>query len=211
MLNKLLITIFLLFSCLEAREVSAFGAGDISSPTPYGLTSAEKHILKNKNKLESFDTNVKGVKNSIEMVSERIDGLESIIDGDSKKLHDTVIHLNKLIKQYNLDIEKITTSNDNIKLVIEKLVEDQSIIIQNQESLKQDFLILKKSHDNLTKLTNNINSTYISQKELKSNMSQFVTKKEFDKLISLLDKKSKTSSKVSKSKKTNDDRSKKII
>jgi TolA-binding protein len=164
------------FCFLQGAEVSAFGAGDLNSPTPYGLTSAEKHILTNKTKLDKFG-------NSVNSISERIEAIESIIEGDSKKLHDTKIKVNNLEQN---DIK-------NIKLAIEKLVEDQVQIIENQEKLKQSI-------DSLTKLLNSINSAYVSQNELKSNMSQFVTKKEFDKLISVLDKGGVKTASSSKSK-----------
>lgn len=208
MINKLLITFLMITSFVSAKEVSAFGAGDISSPNPYGLTSTEKHILHNKNKLDKFDTSVKTVRTTIESLSERIDGLESILEGDSKKLHDNVNNLNQVIQTTTLHSRQLEQSKtdtvqlridiDNIKLVIEKLLEDQQVIIQNEEGLKKDLSTLKKHQDSLTKLVNSINSVYVSQNELKSNMSQFVTKQQFDKLVSLIEKKKKKSSSKSK-------------
>jgi TolA-binding protein len=189
MINKLLLTLIILASSIIAKEISAFSAGDISSSNPYGLTSAEKHILNNKKKLDKFDTNVKVVKNSMDMLSERIDGIESILDGDSKKLHDTTNKLKTIIVNYDNDIKVLSASNDNLKKLIEKLLEDQVILIQNEENIKNNLKTLKKSQDNLIKLVNKINSVYISSNELKSNMSQFVTKKEFNKLLKLLDTK----------------------
>lgn len=38
---------------LSAAEPSAFGAGNLDNPEPYGLTSNEKVILQNKNKLQT--------------------------------------------------------------------------------------------------------------------------------------------------------------
>ena len=38
---------------LISAEPSAFGAGDLSNSEPYGLTSSEKVILQNKDKLRS--------------------------------------------------------------------------------------------------------------------------------------------------------------
>jgi len=204
MIYNLVAFLFVLASSLDAGEVSAFGAGDISSPNPYGLTSAEKHILTNKKKLDKFDTNVKGVKSNIDMISERIDGLESILEGDSQKLYKTTNSLVKINNSIELNTKNITQldqSNINIKLVIEKLIEDQLNIIANQDVIKQNIKQLKTTQDSLTKSVNKINLAYVSEKELKSNMSQFVTKQEFDKLVSLIDKKSKTNkAKVSKSK-----------
>ena len=157
---------------MYAQEISVFGAGDLTSSTPYGLTSAEEHILKNKNKLDSFDTNVKGVKSSVDMLSERIDGLESIFEGDSKKLHSTTNKLTKFLVTQESNTLLVNNNQEqlqNNKEVIEQIVNEQSQLILNQENLK-------KSIDNLTILVNKINSVYVSQNELKSNMKQFITK-----------------------------------
>jgi hypothetical protein len=40
-------------AALGAAEPSAFGAGNLDSPAPYGLTPSEKHILKNKEMLDT--------------------------------------------------------------------------------------------------------------------------------------------------------------
>ena len=205
MFNKLITFLILSITTLFAQEVSAFGAGNLSSSAPYGLTSAEQHILKNKNMLDNFDTNVKSVKSSLDMLSERIDGLESIFEGDSRKLHSTTNKLTKFLEIQTSNTSQIktnTTQLDNTKEVIEQIVNEQSQLILNQENFKNNIDILKKSIDSLTVLVNKINSVYVSQNELESNMKQFVTQKEFDKLILLLDRKGKALKKSSKSDKS---------
>ncbi len=50
---------FLLLSTIAiSEEISVFGAGNLDSNKPYGLTTTEKYILKNKNDLNTIDTNV---------------------------------------------------------------------------------------------------------------------------------------------------------
>jgi peptidoglycan hydrolase CwlO-like protein len=91
---------FLLLSTIAiSEEVSVFGAGNLDSNKPYGLSTTEKHILKNKSELSSIDTKVKDVKDTIESVSQRIDGLESIYEGDSRKINDAVLKINDLVKK----------------------------------------------------------------------------------------------------------------
>jgi tetratricopeptide (TPR) repeat protein len=194
MQNRFFIILLIFASSFEAKEVSAFGAGDILLSTPYGLTSTEKFVLKNKNKLDKFDINVKGVKNSLNMLSERIDGIEYVIESDSKKLHTTFNNLNELSNKYDLNLQRFDESEKNIKIIIEHLLEEQSIILQNQNNFKNEI-------DRLTKLINTINTTYVSDNELKSNMSQFITRNEFNKLITLLDKR-QSKLKIEKSTKT---------
>jgi hypothetical protein len=43
---KFILICFLSIVTLDAEEISAFGAGDLSSPNPYGLTSVEESVLR---------------------------------------------------------------------------------------------------------------------------------------------------------------------
>jgi len=48
-MNKYLLPLLVVTSLTVAEEVSVYGAGG-SSDSPYGLSSSEKHILKNPDK-----------------------------------------------------------------------------------------------------------------------------------------------------------------
>lgn len=176
---KHLISYLLLCTLAVANEVSVFGAGNLDSSKPYGLTSAEKHILKNKNELSTIDTKVKTVKTTLETLSQRIDGLESIYEGDSKKLNEAVLELNTLVKNDELKATEI----ENIKKVSSQLLTIQE---ENRKNNEKNLETLKEAMEKLTKLVNSINESYVSEKELKNNMSQFVTVKEFEALKKLL-------------------------
>lgn len=189
---------FLLLSTIAiSEEISVFGAGNLDSNKPYGLTTTEKYILKNKNELNTIDTKVKDVKTTIESVNQRIDGLESIYEGDSKKLNDAVLQLNDLTKKSEIN----STEIEKIKTVTAQILQIQE---ENNTNNNKNFENLKLAITKLEKLINAINSSYISEKEFKSNMEQFVTKEEFDKLKKLVIKEepsqnlSKESSQLSK-------------
>lgn len=189
---------FLLLSTIAiSEEISVFGAGNLDSNKPYGLTTTEKYILKNKNELNTIDTKVKDVKTTIESVNQRIDGLESIYEGDSKKLNDAVLQLNDLTKKSEINSIEI----EKIKTVTAQILQIQE---ENNTNNNKNFENLKLAIAKLEKLINAINSSYISEKEFKSNMEQFVTKEEFDKLKKLVIKEepsqnlSKESSQLSK-------------
>lgn len=171
---------FLLLSTIAiSEEISVFGAGNLDSNKPYGLTTTEKYILKNKNELNTIDTKVKDVKTTIESVNQRIDGLESIYEGDSKKLNDAVLQLNDLTKKSEINSIEI----EKIKTVTAQILQIQE---ENNTNNNKNFENLKLAIAKLEKLINAINSSYISEKEFKSNMEQFVTKEEFDKLKKLV-------------------------
>lgn len=200
--NLLLASIFISSTLIvNANEVSVFGAGDLDSKNPYGLNSAEKNILKNKKTLGSIDSKVKDVKYTVKSLSERIDGLESIYEGDSQKLNKTVIKLNEIIKQ----LEENSSLAEKNKTDIEALKTVSSQILTMQEEVssqnKKNINSLKEAISKLTNSVNKLNKTYISEKEFKSNMNQFVTKAEFEALKNSLDV--KTSSKNTSKKKSN--------
>ena len=195
-MRKFLIFIALLASNTWAAEVSVFGAGDLNSPNPYGLTKTEKHILKNKKELGSIDTKVKSVKTTVETINERIDGLESIYEGDSQKLNSSVHKLNQLLQDFELNQNQTNENKDEIAQL--KEVSKQILTMQEEitKENKQNLSNLKKALAKLTKTINSINKSYLSEKDFKNNMKQFITRAEFDALKKSLGAKSSKGAKA---------------
>ncbi len=178
-MNKLILSSLLVISItVKAEELSAFGAGDLDSKNPYGLSKAEKNILKNKKNLGNIDSKVKDVKLTVESISERIDGLESIYEGDSQKLNDSVLKLNDALKK----VEENSTLVEKHNADIEDLKNITSQILTIQEENSKELANLKKALKKISRTVNAINKSYISEKEFKSNMNQFITRSEFEAL-----------------------------
>ncbi len=162
-----------------------FGAGDLESPNPYGLTPAEKVIVKNKETINKTNQSVKKVDTLIKELSERLDGLESIFEGDGQKLNSVYLELNKHLKEFeSFKIEQEKLKDDmaasNLRIE-EKISKNTASVSTNEENIKS----LKNSFDKIVKLVNEINGSY-------------VTKKEFNKLLDMLDKKEQKKSSSSK-------------
>lgn len=178
-MNKILLASLLITSTLiKAEEISAFGAGDLDSKNPYGLTSAEKNILNNKKTLGTIDSKVKDVKLSLESISERIDGLESIYEGDSQKLNGSVLKINEIIKK----VEENSTLTEKNAKDIENLKTVTTQMLSMQEEFSKGLENLKNAVSKISNTVNSINKSYISDKEFKSNMNQFITRDEFEAL-----------------------------
>ena len=64
---------------LYAYEPSVYGAGDIDSATPYGLTKTEQSVLENKK-------NVQMLYNKINEQQRKVDGMTTIIEGQNKEI-----------------------------------------------------------------------------------------------------------------------------
>jgi len=204
-MNKYILSFLVASSIAGAQEVSVFGAGDLNSKNPYGLNSAEKHILKNQKKLNSLSSKVTDVNLLIDSLKKRLEGLESIYEGDSSKLNSTVLKMNELMRKVELSSD-IASKNSNetaeIKNVSEQLLNMKE---ETDKEVKQSISTLKKAVSKLSRLINKINREYVSAKELESNMQQFITRSEFEALKKSLGVKTSsksTSTKVTKSSKT---------
>lgn len=187
-----------LASLTQANEVSVFGAGNLNSKNPYGLNNTEKHILINKKKINKVDSSLKDLKSNVNSIKQRVEAIESIYEGDSKKLNSSVLKLNSLVN--SIDNNK----NSGVKLTSDvqelRVVSEQLALLQEENN--KSVAELKKALVEITSLVNKINNTYVSSRELKSNMNQFITKAEFNELKKALGL-SVQSNKNSSSKKTN--------
>jgi len=188
-LHKLILSTLFLSALVAQAETSMFGAGNLKSPEPYGLTQAEEVIVKNKKIVAKNEKKLKKTSTQIQEINQRIDGIDSLLEGESLKLNKVYISLNKQIKNLDLLNQSTKTSiaknSETItsmkKATVDDLKKLQIEIDQNRENIKN----IKKSFDKIVTLVNDINSNY-------------VTKKEFDKLISMLDKKQVQKAKVAK-------------
>lgn len=181
-MNKYILSFLITSSLALAQEVSVFGAGDLNSKNPYGLNSSEKYILKNQKKLNTLTSKVSDVKLLIDSLNKRIEGLESIYEGDSSKLNSTVLKMNQLMQKVDLSsdiVSKNSSDTEEIKNVSEQLLNMKE---ETDKEVKRSISTLRQAVSKLSKLVNKINSQYISESELKSNMNQFVTRTEFEAL-----------------------------
>ncbi|KAB7892642.1 tetratricopeptide repeat protein [Poseidonibacter ostreae] len=181
-MNKYILSFLIISTLAGAEEVSVFGAGDLNAKNPYGLNSSEKYILKNQKKLNTLTSKVSDVKLLIDSLNKRIEGLESIYEGDSSKLNSTVLKMNEIIKKVDLSSDMATknsTDTEEIKNVSEQLLNMKE---ETDKEVKKSISTLKRAVSKLSKLVNKINSQYISEDELKTNMNQFVTRAEFEAL-----------------------------
>lgn len=193
--NKNILFTLVVSSSLFA-ESSMFGAGDLESQSPYGLTTAEKVIVKNKKTLKANEKRIKKVDTKLDDLSQSIEALQSIFDGEGSKLNKVEKNFIKLnddlskykIKQkesFDLTIRSLNDSvSTNLKTTNARLDNLQFQIDTNKENIN----LLKKSLDKAVDIVNDINKNYVSRSELK---------KELDTIVNLLDTKQKSTKVVS--------------
>ncbi|HIP14491.1 MAG TPA: tetratricopeptide repeat protein [Sulfurimonas autotrophica] len=134
-----------------ASEPSAFGAGDLTSSNPYGLTQSEKVILQTKDTLKKVATYTKSQASQLDSLRERIDGMQSIVEDLSIKSHNNKVSLRKLKDESDANIENIHQFQTRLGENIEK---------NTQEIKKLHGMILE-----LSKVVDKINTEHVSKDE----------------------------------------------
>ncbi len=151
--RKILATAFVAITSLNlvAAEPSAFGAGNLDSNSPYGLTSSEKTVLQNKKKLKKIAVKSNNQANEVDSLRERIDGLQSIVESLSRKSQSNKRSLSQLVDKNN---ENAKSSDEYGK----RLGEISEV---NSQSIKKNILVLEE----MSQLIYEINKNYVSKKE----------------------------------------------
>ncbi len=175
-----------LLSCVlpilaSASEPSAFGAGDLSSANPYGLTSNEKVILDTKKKLHKVSVKSNNQEDKLDSLRERIDGLQSVIESLSRKAHNNKIDLKNQIQENNLKANNSSEYEKRLSVLVQKnevSLAQQAVLI-NEMSLVIDEINSKYvSKDEFNDLVKNVNDfKALVAKELKENPSKTSKKK----------------------------------
>lgn len=150
--------VFTLFtSFLLASEPSVFGAGDLNNPNPYGLTNEEKLILENKKEIQGIahKNNLQNAK--VESVSERLDGMQAIIEGLGQSVNDQRIALQKM--------KEFVESDQNSSGVLDALTKQSSA---NSENITQ----LKGLVEELSQTVDGINASYVTKEEFSALIKQ---------------------------------------
>lgn len=163
MKDKLLVLSFATFLftlTLNADEPSAFGAGDLNNPSPYGLTKEEELLLQNKKESKKVTVKSNNQSNELQSLRDRIDGLQTIIETLSRKSHENKVNLYNINK---LNEEKLS-SDEFEKRSMEVLNSNSELIKKNEAEIEKVKFIIKE----LSTLIDGINKNYVSKDEFNS-------------------------------------------
>lgn len=158
---RLLVAFSLASSLVFASEPSVFGAGNLNSPDPYGLTSEEKLILENKKEIQSVvqKNNLQSAK--VETVTERLDGLQDVVEG-----------LGQLVNEHKVALSKIaesSASDGNLSLAVGELQKQSTANIENIAQLKTLL-------EELSRVVDSVNASYVTKEDFSQLMKQLKMK-----------------------------------
>jgi len=162
--NFLIAFIAILPYCLFSAEPSAFGAGDINNPSPYGLTTKEKLLLDNKNELKKVIVKSNNQANKVDSLRDRLDGLQSIIESLSQKSHTNKLKLKESDRQNTLQIEKTDEYEKRLSLSTQS---NTDLIILNVQEIEKIKLLITE----LSAIIDTINSSYVSKNDFNTLVS----------------------------------------
>ncbi len=142
---------------LSASEPSAFGAGDLNSPNPYGLTHEEKLILENKKEIQTVIQKNSDQNAKVETVAERLDGIQGIIEGLSQRTNEQALTLQKLQEKLIPDSNSTSSLDDLSKQVT-----------ANTENIAQFKALLEE----LSGVVDEINTNYVTKEQFAALIKQ---------------------------------------
>jgi TolA-binding protein len=150
---------------LSAAEPSAFGAGNLDNPSPYGLTSSEKAVLQNKNKLKKVLMRTTNQANEVDSLRERIDGLQSVVESLSRKAQANKISLAEMKNSK----DEMAKDKDEYEKRLSEIVEENSNAIKELQKVVytiNESYVTKDEFNSLVKSVNDFKA--LVAKELKS-------------------------------------------
>ncbi len=142
------------------QEPSAFGAGNLDNPNPYGLSDDEKHILQNKQAIEALRKQLMKNQQIVQENRERIDGLQSILEGLGEKIrrYDETV---KKVEDLNRSVDELALSQkqnfEQIRAVLQELgsmidsINEKYVDKSRFEELEKAFLSFKNAYESFMK------------------------------------------------------------
>lgn len=167
---KKIFLISVIASSLICSEVSVFDAGNLDIKNPYGLTSAEKHIAKNKQEIQSVETRVNNLKVKVDDIGVKFDGVASVVESNNDKVNELSmknVELTKKIDVQNSEISILKSNIESLRVYLE----------QTNKTYNDNTNVLKSLISDLSKAVSEINKNYVSTKEFKTNLEQLANMK----------------------------------
>jgi len=138
-------------SYLLSAEPSAFGAGDLNNPNPYGLSSTEATLLETKKNLQKVVVKSNNQANEVDSLRERIDGLQTVIESINATSRENKLKLKALE-------EKQSSENSGKSEYSKRVME--SMDVSTKELEKVNLKIVE-----ISKLVDEINKSYVRKDE----------------------------------------------
>ncbi len=153
-MNKILAFLILVPIVLFSAEPSVYGAGNLNSANPYGLSPSEKKIVQNSNDLKKLQKKINSINLKYNDLQEKFDGVRSVVESISNKIGK--IDKNKFSQK------EINTNLSNQIEQLKKSIND-SLELQNTNQDK-----VKNVLSELSSLIDSINTNYLPKEKFEA-------------------------------------------
>ncbi len=158
-MNKIFFFLVATITLVFAEEPSAFKAGDLDNPTPYGLTQSEKKIVEQNKNIQSISRNVFDTNQTQIELRNELDGIKSLLGSISEKQN---IFSDKLDSDKNGSLKETAIRVDSLT----KKLED-NFKLQNENYDK-----IMATLGEMAKMIDDISQNYVSKEQLKLNLGK---------------------------------------
>lgn len=144
----------------NAREKSAFEAGDITQKNPYGLTQNEKVLLKNIKQVDNLDKNMGNVRAQVGTLEEQMEGIRSVVDGTNSRMN----KIDQRLRSIEVSVSDTDLNSSSFSTQLEKAFVYMN---ENRKLQKTNNANIKKALTEISSLIDSINANYVSKSKLK--------------------------------------------
>lgn len=150
------ILFLVLSTLLFANEPSAFKAGDLDNPSPYGLTQSEKKIVEQNKNIQSISRNLFDSNQTQSELRNELDGIKSLLGsiGEKQQLFSDKIDSDKngSLKDVNMRVDALSKKlEDNFKLQNENYDKIMAMLSEMAKMIDQKKQDSNISEQNVTK------------------------------------------------------------
>jgi len=164
-----------------SAEPSAFGAGDLTSSSPYGLTQSEKVLLETEKKLKTVARKNNSQASQLDSLRERLDGMQSILESVGRNVHNNKVTLTEIKNSVASSLDSSNEYQARLATSIQHNREDIEALQKISTDLNQSLLSITKdyvSRDEFNVLVKEINDfKLLVAREMKRGVSSSSTKK----------------------------------
>ena len=156
--------LFFLPLILLASDINPFGAGNVNSNNPYGLTPDEKAIVANKKSISKLEYETEQINSSLNTLKLRMNSYDEVINGKLASFNTVLNELNQTKSNYLALKSKINDMNETVNNLENRINSMENEISTIKQTLK---VVIDTQNKNMDYIKNTITDIYSQLKKIK--------------------------------------------
>ncbi len=160
--------LFFLPLILLASDINPFGAGNVNSNNPYGLTPDEKAIVANKKSISKLEYETEQINSSLNTLKLRMNSYDEVINGKLASFNTILNELNQTQSNYLALKSKINDMNETVNNLENRINSVENEISTLKETLNA---VVDNQNKNMQYVKKALTDIYTQLKNLKRPLS----------------------------------------